>query len=507
MKLSWRHGALGGWSLVAAALSVSLSAAADEAKMQCISANTRAQDLRRENKLALAREQLHLCVDAKCPSVVRSDCTKLLEELENAQPTIVFDAKNGAGADISAVKVTIDGQLFADKLDGSALRVDPGDHTFVFSSPGEALVAAHYVIKEGEKGRHERVTIGTPAAVAAAAAPPRSPPPVVATTPPPHEGRGGSRLRASRWGIGLAGIVVGGVFGGLTASAIHEQSTDCSGPTRGACPNYSGAASAHSTANTDGAVSTIGFIAGGALLATGVVMYLLPGAWLPRERGARRDGSSRRRPGHRRWRSLVAGGASDETGEALCPRSSSSRRCSPLEDARCSWVSKTSPPFDPALGGRRFARRGRGTGRGGRRRADATVADGGADVQGPTPRPDATLPGDAGLDATVAADAAEDATPPSDDAPSGGDAGPCVYSYSYDPTINGCEVRCDALNVYVIIQTGSSGGFCSFAGPATSCFGCYSTAPDGAISDLWYESPGASCSANNVRAIGALCGW
>ena len=154
MRLSWRRRASVGWPVVAAALSASLFSAADEAKMQCISANARAQDLRRENKLGLAREQLRLCVDAKCPSVVRSDCTKLLEELETAQPTIVFDAKSGAGADISAVKVTIDGQPFADKLDGSALRVDPGDHTFVFSSPGEPLVAAHYVIK----GRGEGAT-------------------------------------------------------------------------------------------------------------------------------------------------------------------------------------------------------------------------------------------------------------------------------------------------------------------------------------------------------------
>ena len=75
------------------------------------------------------------------------------------------------------------------------------------------------------------------------------------------------------------------MFGGLTAGAIHEQSTDCSGPTPGACTNYSGAASAHSTANTDGAVSTVAFIAGGALLATGVVMYLLP-AHGSREKGA-----------------------------------------------------------------------------------------------------------------------------------------------------------------------------------------------------------------------------
>lgn len=159
------------------------------------------------------------------------------------------------------------------------------------------------------------------------------------------------------------------------------------------------------------------------------------------------------------------------------------------------------PPFDPDLAAdaSRDAGAGPAVGDAG---TDATLAD----AQGPSPHPDATVPGDAGLDATAPADAVDDTTPPSDDA-SPGEAGPCAYSYSFDPSINGCEVRCDALGVYVIIQTGSSGGFCSFAGPATSCFGCYSTTPDGATSDLWYESPDVSCAANNVRAIGALCGW
>lgn len=87
------------------------------------------------------------------------------------------------------------------------------------------------------------------------------------------------------------------------------------------------------------------------------------------------------------------------------------------------------------------------------------------------------------------------------------DAASCTYTYAYLAATNGCEVTCQALGVYVIIQTGSSAGFCSFAGPATSCFGCYTEAADGGVTDLWYESPSVACSASNARALGALCGW
>src|ERR1700689_3253040 len=102
------------------------SALADLTKGQCIAANTKAQDLRRDGKLSEARAELQTCGDPSCPALVRDDCTKRLNELEGAQPTIIFDAKDGAGHDLSAVAITMDGHPFADKLDGKALRVDPG---------------------------------------------------------------------------------------------------------------------------------------------------------------------------------------------------------------------------------------------------------------------------------------------------------------------------------------------------------------------------------------------
>jgi hypothetical protein len=87
-------------------------------KTECIDANTQAQSLRRDGKLSAARVQLLKCSDPGCPSIIRDDCTSRLDEVEKAQPTIVFDGKDGDGHDLVAVSVTIDGQPFADKLDG-----------------------------------------------------------------------------------------------------------------------------------------------------------------------------------------------------------------------------------------------------------------------------------------------------------------------------------------------------------------------------------------------------
>jgi hypothetical protein len=266
-------------SLVAVAIGLATSpAVADPTKAQCATGNASGQDLRRDGKLAEARDQLRTCSDPKCPGAVRVDCAKRLDELETAQPTIVFDAKDGAGADLTVVKVSVDNRLVVEKLDGSAIQIDPGEHTFTFEVAGQAPVTQRIVVKEGEKGRHEKIVIGPPPPP-----PPPSPPP---PPPPPDQGMGTQKLLGIvGGGAGVAGIAVGGVFGLLTMSAVSKQKSDCGSAT--SCPNYTQAASDHSTWTTDGTISTIAFIAGGALLAGGTVLFFTahPGTEQPAATG------------------------------------------------------------------------------------------------------------------------------------------------------------------------------------------------------------------------------
>jgi len=264
---------------------------ADTTKEQCVKANTDGQTFRLDGKLSAARARFDACSDASCPDLVRNDCVQRRNELDRAQPTIVFDVKDANGGDVSAVSVSVDGHPLSDKLDGRALPVDPGEHTFAFAATGAPLVSKKFVIKEGQKDRRERVDLALGTAAPSTPSPAPEPtqtttPPSSTTdtgspdaeTPPPADSGGGMsfgrKLGLVAGGLGIAGIAVGSIFGIMTFSASSQQNTDCPGSTCSGS-NRASAQNDHNDATTDGTVSTVGFIAGGALLATGVALYLL----------------------------------------------------------------------------------------------------------------------------------------------------------------------------------------------------------------------------------------
>jgi hypothetical protein len=264
---------------VAVALALSpLCVRADMTKAQCIDANTSGQDLRRDGKFSAASEQLRACAIPSCPALVRDDCTKRLDDVERAQPAIVFDVKDAAsGRDVSVVKVTVDGRPLAEKLDGTALPVDPGEHVFVFTVPDQAAVTRSFVLKEGDKERRERIEIGQAVPTAPAPPPPNAPSSILPSlTAPPSEAGSGGGMGAQRiLGLvagfaGVGGVVVGSAFGLLTQSEVRQQQKEC--PSTPNCMRGQ-AETDHSNAIRDRAISTVGFAAGGALLVTGVALF------------------------------------------------------------------------------------------------------------------------------------------------------------------------------------------------------------------------------------------
>jgi hypothetical protein len=231
--------------------------------------------------------------------MVRDDCVKRLDELEKAQPSIVFDVKDPKGADIIDVRVSVDGQPLADHLDGAALKVDPGVHTFTFEVAGQLPVQNKMLVREGEAGRHEVVVVGsagsgpspTPASppaarVAAQAAlaapppalppaaplPPGPPPPAVAPAPPPPAASSSSPspggLGTQQFvglvagGGGVAGLAAGSIFGVMSGSAWSSAKNACGG-NASVCTNVQSGQSFRSTAESDATLSTVGFIVGG----------------------------------------------------------------------------------------------------------------------------------------------------------------------------------------------------------------------------------------------------
>ena len=255
---------ISGWALVTVAGGKAL---ADSTKDQCVDANTQAQTLRRAGQLGAAREQLVLCGDARCPGVVRDDCAQRLDELERAQPTLVLDVQDASGQDIVTVDVRIDGKPFADRLDGRAIVVDPGEHTFTFSVPGLGPVTRRLVLKEGEKERRERVVVGEPA--------PRETTPAVIPSPVTrHSGHTQRVAGIVLTGVGVVGIAIGAVFGVMTIDDWSHSKSECASSTSCTSLGFARATADRQSAFRAATVSNVGFIAGGAVLATGIALWL-----------------------------------------------------------------------------------------------------------------------------------------------------------------------------------------------------------------------------------------
>lgn len=127
----------------------------------CISAYEQAQTLRKDGKLVSAKAQAAICARAECPALLTKDCTKWLAELESSTPTVVFDARTPQGKERVDVRVKVDGVVLVQRLDGKAVAVDPGSHTFVFEVEGATPVEQTVVIREGEKNRKLAATVAT----------------------------------------------------------------------------------------------------------------------------------------------------------------------------------------------------------------------------------------------------------------------------------------------------------------------------------------------------------
>jgi len=235
--------------------------AADPTKDECITDNENGQRLQKDGKLREAKEQLLICTASSCPKLVRDDCADRLRAVDAAQPSLVLEVKDGAGAPLTAVTVTIDGAPLADHLDGTALVVDPGEHKLAFQSPGMVPLEKTIVVQAGEKNHHEAIALSAvpPVVPPAPPAPPPAPPPPPAAPPVPAY---------VALGVGGAGLVVGVLFTGLWASAKHDGDAACSQ----GCPGPT-ASMWESKQSTDTALLAVGY--GVAAIGAGVGTWLL----------------------------------------------------------------------------------------------------------------------------------------------------------------------------------------------------------------------------------------
>lgn len=259
-------------TVLAALVAAAPAWASDPTTADCLSATESSLTLRNQHKLRDARAQLLICSAATCPSDIRQECVRRVAEVNAAMPTIVFEVKDAAGNDLTGVRVDMDGGVLAEHLEGTALSIDPGAHTFTFTRASDPPVQKVFVIREGEKDRRERIVLG-PTAVAAVPAPapamatpaPAAPPAAPASA---WTGRrvGGLVLAV----VGVAGLGVGAGYG-LAAMSRHDEAQKAC--PRAACPDQQGV-DLWNSAHSAGTISTVAFIAGGVALAGGAVLWL-----------------------------------------------------------------------------------------------------------------------------------------------------------------------------------------------------------------------------------------
>ena len=248
-----------------AALTVSLPSAvrADEVSV-CVDPYEKAQMLMRpesgQSTLLPAREMLHTCMRSGCKDWMVVDCSRWLSEVEARIPTVVFSARDTSGRDLAEIVVTTaDGASVASRLDGRAIDLEPGEHVFVFVAPDGARLEKRVLVREGEKNQ---------AVSAVFAGPPDETKPLVTAKHATAAARGGTPaieyVGYAVAGTGVIGLGVGAIFG-LRAVAKKDEANCienvCDGP-------------ALAEANSAAKISTIGFVAGGALVTGGALLVL-----------------------------------------------------------------------------------------------------------------------------------------------------------------------------------------------------------------------------------------
>jgi hypothetical protein len=170
-------------------------------------------------------------------------------------------ALSPAASALSTLEIRLDGNVLGKAAWSSPLPIDPGEHELGATADGKRPFSLKFTVAKGP-GTTDLVLPALDDAPKPATGP--------ASPPPEDSGRGLRTVGYVVGGVGVAGLVVGGIFGLRAISLKSDRDALCSGDNL--CDPSGVTKDRH--ARDTATVSTIGFIAGGALLAGGVVLVL-----------------------------------------------------------------------------------------------------------------------------------------------------------------------------------------------------------------------------------------
>lgn len=250
----------------AAALAVLLGTApalADD-KQRCGDAYVEAQQARRQMQLLSARKHLVSCLDPQCPNALQGDCSRWLEEVDAALPSVVIVAVQSDGRETDRARLFVDGLLLKERLTGAAIAVDPGTRMFRIELDG-AVVERRVLIYEGQKNRLLRLQLPSRSEAAPFA------PPAADTRAPEKASSSWPVVPLVITGTGLTAMIGGTILLAIGESKQSEADERC--PTKGSCVDQ-GAAALGNTGQAQSSWGTVLLLGGGALTAGGGIAFL-----------------------------------------------------------------------------------------------------------------------------------------------------------------------------------------------------------------------------------------
>jgi hypothetical protein len=238
-----------------------------------------ARALAAEGKYLEAQETYNRIVREGLPPGAPEPFKRALEaakkEVDTVAPKVAgvtITVKNATGADITDPKVVLDEKPVNSASLGVKRAVDPGPHTLRVNADGYKAFEVTFTVAEGAS-LDEPVVLESQAAAPAAIAPALSTNGAgglgtsSTSTTASSEGHKRSVLPWVAFGVGGAGLVLGGITGLLAVGDHSTLKNNCPG---GACPPaQSGNLSSY---HTMGMLSTVGFTLAGVGVAGGVVL-------------------------------------------------------------------------------------------------------------------------------------------------------------------------------------------------------------------------------------------
>jgi len=193
----------------------------------------------------------------------QADATTELKNLSARVPLVSVKIEGAALADCT---VSIDGQPVATSLLTAGRLMNPGKHV-IEGRRGSDQASTEVTLAEAE---HATAVLKFPEAPPPVALPPPPPP----GPPRPPVEPAGTAQRTWGWvtlAVGGAGLAVGGITGGLALGKKSDLESNANCVDTRCAPSETDAVDSYNGMNT---ISTIGFISGGVLAATGIVLLV-----------------------------------------------------------------------------------------------------------------------------------------------------------------------------------------------------------------------------------------